>query len=293
LQPIRAEFTTTYDDLKEALRANGTLQVTFWTFGWCVTIGLLLGLVGRSQLLVPDHWPRNLPVSLLRLFVVFAPGLLAIGLFVASSLRQMRNLKNPRPIGRAYAWGGWIGAAVLAPAHVYLARRLAEPAVALGVRTEAAAVLRELTPVIVWVSVYFLFAFAALWYSRGSMRRVWTADVTLHRPKRFEAGANGVTFADALSRHEETWPALLDARETANLFLLYVGRSKFYILPKRGFSDAAALDAFRAALRQGVSEVARAFPVGPPPPPPNAITSAVPPPLPRPVLAHDPGGPAR
>jgi hypothetical protein len=273
MQTVTAEFTLTYDDFREAFRANGLLHVTVWTFGWFVTLGLLLALSGRAEWLIPAA-VRASPAGVLAQFVLtLAPLGIAFAIMGAAMLRVLRNIKRPRPAGRVAAWGGWVIATLLATLHVLIAGRMAEFAAANGwEQSTLATIVSNLMPVALWVGFYTMFGFVGLFFTRSSTRRIWTGDVTLHRAKRSEAGPTGYTETDALSRREESWLAFLEARETANLFLLYIGRGKFYIVPKRGFADTWAVDAFREMLRQNVSERSNAFSV--------MRATPVPPPLP-------------
>jgi hypothetical protein len=277
-QTISAEFTLTIDDLREAFRANGMLNATFWSLGWFLAIGLMMGLSGRTESLVPRALAGTPAGSLLNFLLSLAPLVLTFGIIWASMFRILRNLKKPRPASRAVALIGCSLAALLLVVHVVVAQRMGEAAVAAGTQTPFAATVSNLLSVVVWVGIYALIGVGLVAFSRTSIRRIWNGDVTLHRAKRSEVGPTGYTEIDGVSRREDSWLALLETRETPNLFLLYIGRSKFYVVPKRGFADAAAVDAFRAMLRQNVSDRSNAFPVM------RAPGPAVPYPLPAPPL---------
>jgi hypothetical protein len=76
-----------------------------------------------------------------------------------------------------------------------------------------------------------------------------------------EMNEHGVLVTDALSRYQYSWLAFLRNRETPNLFLLYIAKSRFYMIPKRAFPDGAAVEAFRQLIRLRITERPPAFPV--------------------------------
>jgi hypothetical protein len=96
------------------------------------------------------------------------------------------------------------------------------------------------------------------------VRRMWAGQPHLLRPKLIEIAEPGVVVSDGVSRLEQLWPSFSHARETTNLFLLYVSDYSFHMVPKRAFATTADADEFREMVRRMVVErPGPAFPVLP------------------------------
>lgn len=286
---MRLEYTCSLDDFREALCANGHLTMSVRMLGWWASIGLLMTLGTAAPATLPNPLPRGW--GLLALAVFLGPILLSLSIFAGAALRQLSNLKNPRPTPPLLVYAGWALAAATLVAHWLVARRRLELPAGAG-----ASMLNLLLPTLIWTGVFVIIGLLGVWLADASARRIWDADITQHRPKLMVVGDGGITFTDAVSRHDESWAAFLRHRETQNLLLLYVARSRFYIIPRRAFADAATLDAFRDVIRSRISPPSDAFPVYPPgahvlPPgvlaaatpvaaPPGPDSGNVPPPLP-------------
>jgi len=92
----------------------------------------------------------------------------------------------------------------------------------------------------------------------------WNAQPALHRPRVMEADGQRITFTDAVDRMEHRWEAFTHVRETPGLFVLFTTAHSFHFVPKRAFTHAADLDAFRELLRTTVAQRPEpAFPVLP------------------------------
>jgi hypothetical protein len=289
---MRVEYTCTLDDFREALRANGHLTMSVSMLGWWASIGLLVTLGTAAAATLPNPLPREW--GLLALAVTLGPTLLNLSIFAGAALRLLSNLKNPRPTPPLLVYAGWGLAVALLITHWLVARRRLEVPLGSGA---AASMLGLLLPTLISMGIFVIIGLLGVWLTDASTQRMWDADITQHRPRLMVVGDGGITVADAVSRHDEAWAAFVRHRETANLLLLYVARSRFYIVPKRAFSDAATLDAFRDMVRSRISPPSEAFPVCPPgvgalppgvplaatpvAPPPRPDSGNVPPPLPR------------
>jgi len=256
---MRVEYTCTLDDFREALRANGHLTMSVSMLGWWASIGLLVTLGTAAAATLPNPLPRGW--GLLALGVILGPILLNLSIFAGAALRQLSNLKNPRPTPPLLVYAGWALVAALLVAHWLVARRRLEVPADSGA---AASMLGLLLPTLISMGIFVIIGLLGVWLTDASARRIWDADVTQHRPKLMVVGDGGITVADAVSRQEENWAAFVRHRETANLLLLYVARSRFYIVPKRAFADAATVDAFRDMIRSRISPPSEAFPAYPP-----------------------------
>ena len=96
------------------------------------------------------------------------------------------------------------------------------------------------------------------------VRRLWDGQPHLQRPKRVEIDVTGFVISDAVSRLEHRWPSFSHARETKNLFLLYVSNYAFHMVPTRAFATDEEADGCRELVRKMVAErPGPAFPVLP------------------------------
>jgi hypothetical protein len=101
---------------------------------------------------------------------------------------------------------------------------------------------------------YLLWPFV---FFTGMAKRDFKKHPNLAGPKLLRASEDGLGIESENSRSENKWPLFTNFRETPRVFLLYVGATRFMIIPKRAFS-AAALDQFRALLSQHVAGRQRA-----------------------------------
>lgn len=66
------------------------------------------------------------------------------------------------------------------------------------------------------------------------------------------ASVDGIVSCSALGTHETAWISYSTALESADHFLLYLGRNVFKPFPKRSFADPKDVDRFRDLLRAHV-----------------------------------------
>jgi len=96
----------------------------------------------------------------------------------------------------------------------------------------------------IWISV--------MWMLRNIPRAEWKSNPFAQRPTTVAASESGLLFHQEDRKSDYTWNAFMNFRETAVIFLLYVGESSFVMIPKRAFATAADLDAFSQLLRGAV-----------------------------------------
>jgi YcxB-like protein len=69
-------------------------------------------------------------------------------------------------------------------------------------------------------------------------------------PHRLCVDAAGVSQTGPAAQHKHAWRAVLGLTETADHMFLLVGGGSAYVIPKRAFESAAAIDAFRVAVSE-------------------------------------------
>jgi hypothetical protein len=73
-------------------------------------------------------------------------------------------------------------------------------------------------------------------------------------PQRLRVDAAGVSQTGPTAQHEHAWRAVLGLTETADHMFLLIGGGSAYVIPKRAFDSATAIDAFRAAVSEHSSK---------------------------------------
>ncbi len=97
------------------------------------------------------------------------------------------------------------------------------------------------------ISVMWLFFGRPWWRSAG--RRAFSNRPELQQEYAVRVDDQGIRFEGAISSFGWTWPAFTGSAESEKVFLVFVSRSAFAILPKRIFGPGEA-DQFREILRQ-------------------------------------------
>jgi len=292
------DVTYTFDDYAEANAAHvgagkSPRRARAGWIGWVLFVGLAIllftllrsaggptsgGPAAPAVPLPPTVPPRG---SVANVFLPLVPWLLiflAIWFFVFRLLRAVNKPRQsflfdpgsgrpdpalgPAAGAAARSAGAWVFiiTTVIASLVLMVANSVSSDTDNTVGRSALASVTLTVLP---WFLLFI--AFKTLLRRGGvGVRRMWTGQPHLHRPKRIEIAEPGVVVSDGVSRLEELWPAFSHARETKNLFLLYVSDYSFHMVPKRAFATTADTDAFREMVRRMVVErPGPAFPVLP------------------------------
>jgi hypothetical protein len=73
----------------------------------------------------------------------------------------------------------------------------------------------------------------------------WRQQPILHRELRYDINDDAVAITTDTSSSEMKWETFDRFAESKNLFLLFVGKFVFYMIPKRAFADASEVSEFR------------------------------------------------
>jgi len=84
-------------------------------------------------------------------------------------------------------------------------------------------------------------------------RRVFAQTKALQRPYSWSWDDDQLRYKTDLATGIVPWSNLSSWRENETVFALYASSVAFFSFPKRSFSDEAAVDAFRAALRTKIA----------------------------------------
>ena len=103
-----------------------------------------------------------------------------------------------------------------------------------------------------WVCIFLLVWMLVFRLLGGGVKKTWDSAPALGLPRAVEVDPNGIWLVDALVRSECRWGAFLKARETKNLFMLYLNNQVFHLIPKRAFPTAEALGWFRGVVQNCV-----------------------------------------
>jgi len=114
-----------------------------------------------------------------------------------------------------------------------------------------------ITAGIVWAFVFcpaylvYLCYIAPYFSSRSSYRK----SSSLKYPIRYSLSDDVISQESAVGRAEVLWTAFVRARETRDLFLLYINKNLAHVIPKRAFSGENELAEFRGLLRRHLKNV--------------------------------------
>jgi hypothetical protein len=111
--------------------------------------------------------------------------------------------------------------------------------------------------------IFFIFLYMQYWRLFGGnvVRRAWESQPHLALPRAMKISDAGLSFEDEMQSVSYRWPAFMKTLETANLFLLYISKISFEIVPKRNFADQQQVDQFRQVLKAMTGGGTGAFPV--------------------------------
>jgi hypothetical protein len=105
----------------------------------------------------------------------------------------------------------------------------------------------------IWMFVCFGI-FTTILNKTTGMRRRWQDNPALAQPHVMEASESGMKLTEPQSSHDYRWSSLRGFRETANLLLVYPSGHSFWFIPKRAFSEPAALDRFKGFLMTHIGQ---------------------------------------
>jgi hypothetical protein len=115
------------------------------------------------------------------------------------------------------------------------------------------AVNKELNPVAVGVgiAVFSLFLYFPIWWLRRFVaRRFIDKNPHLLGPTRHTIGPTGIEISSANGASTLNWSAIIKATESPEIFLLFPQSNYAMIVPKRCFSSADEVQAYREILRR-------------------------------------------
>lgn len=120
-----------------------------------------------------------------------------------------------------------------------------------------------LAPHMSWLAFVLIVATLIIRTRSLNTRLTWSGQQHLHLPFTMDASVSGLTLVTPNVRNEYSWNGVTAFVETPNLFLIHVSDLAFHIVPKRGFTSAEELDAFRNMLRNLIPSTKPAFEVLP------------------------------
>jgi YcxB-like protein len=133
-------------------------------------------------------------------------------------------------------------------------------------------VINPLAPRFVWRWTMLLphttWMFFVAWLSvltiksqQNTRKRLWNAQLSLHRAKTADISAGGIVVTDTVSRNETHWDGFVGWKETKTLFVLFPSEVNVLFLPKSAFASDEELEAMRSLARFIPSTAAAAFAV--------------------------------
>ncbi len=122
-----------------------------------------------------------------------------------------------------------------------------------------------LLPHIGWAALMLFLTFFIIRSQIAGIARSWERQTHIHGAQTADITAATITITGATTTHIYKWSAFPRHLETPNTFLLYLSEAAFQILPKRAFSNAEELNAFRNMARNLIGKTNSAFEVLAPP----------------------------
>jgi len=251
MDPIRGQYTLTFDEFKEASRAQ----------------------LRRRRFLSgePDRSPW--------LGCAWIAGLLAAVLIAMVTVVAIERHGTPKPLGAEETtsstfaflidWAPWIVVCGLlwlilarSPIERRLAKRMIGIVLVLGasmawvdaIQDSSVVVVRttrdhSLLPYVPWMLLLGGSAIILTDLRRRGTRIAWEGQPSARETIDFEATEAHLLIASRLSRTEYTWGAFVSYSETPNLFVVFVSALSFQSIPKRAFVNGVKdIDAFRQLL---------------------------------------------
>jgi hypothetical protein len=106
--------------------------------------------------------------------------------------------------------------------------------------------------VVSYLPVLIFFALMSPWGMRLIYYVRWKGQPSLHAAITYEVTDGSVVVTTDTSRSEMKWETFTRFRESKNLFMLYAGRSLFYMIPKRAFAGETEETEFRELAKRRV-----------------------------------------
>lgn len=290
---IEAHYTLTLDDFREAngLPAVESARMRWgrWKLlGWVLVVGgfstffFLYSLrIGRQG----PRFPGAEPFPFTRLAVTMFP---ALGLCLLFAFIMFRTVKKPplkpwllptpeadenRPgpnmLRRTLM--GWV--LFVSLATVFFIMMQTKPSVGgPGAPTPPTRLPMTFDFVLPFVPIFFLLLVIGIFAGLSSKRTfpiMWESMRHEQAPRTLRADESALLIEQATASMRYDWPHFAGYKETKNLLLLYLSPHSFHMIPKRAFTSATDLDAFKGLLMNGVTEgtflpsAQAAFPVVP------------------------------
>lgn len=115
--------------------------------------------------------------------------------------------------------------------------------------TTRSVVEQYLLPEIPWVCFLILAFVVFVRLTKRSVQRMWDENPMLQGAKVADISVDGVEIRDHLYHTNYSWQIFSSARETKNLFVLFMSPLVFVMIPKRAIESEEQLSAMRAMLR--------------------------------------------
>jgi len=262
---MRLEYTLTFEDWREGMAPRnpdgtprrsrkGGLRALF---AWLTFLGVLSLSFYLSTIRPPtagisppiqqnppqDLLPELLPMASMCFFLIWA---ILLGKLAAIQKRQTAIYAT---LGRVL--GGFMGLAIVA----IILMEIQTSWTVTWHPSRGEQILVGFSPALAMVLILILLS---LIFDRRIARRKWEKQKILHLRKTADIDLAQITIEDELTDLRVKWSAFAKARETPNLFLLYVDE-KFLTIPKRAFDalpdGPLQMDLFRALLMKSIAEV--------------------------------------
>jgi hypothetical protein len=83
---------------------------------------------------------------------------------------------------------------------------------------------------------------------RYALKKVWQSQPSIREPMTLEITEEALTFHSPMFQAVNYWKAYPNFVETKNLFILYLSKQSFNLIPKRAFSSTEQIQEFRELL---------------------------------------------